>query len=86
VPALLATRAVASDAKAITFSLPLGDADLLELRTTEVLTRGVTLTRIVGGLKLAPTALIGIGHLEATYGLDLSRVEKPSALVGGPGP
>ena len=34
--------------------LPLGDADLVETRTSQVLARGVTLTRIVRGTDPAP--------------------------------
>jgi hypothetical protein len=48
---VLLTAAVGSgtDSQAATVGLPLGDSDLIETRTTQVLARGVTLTRIVRG-------------------------------------
>jgi exopolysaccharide biosynthesis protein len=50
-PAGQAATATAADADA---SLPIGDADLVETRSTETLAPGVTLTRIVRGTEPAP--------------------------------
>src|SRR5262245_47585429 len=50
--AVAAPAAAVASASAET--LPLGDADLVETRSTEVLSEGVTLTRIVRGTELAP--------------------------------
>ncbi|MGN9778809.1 phosphodiester glycosidase family protein [Micromonospora sp. H33] len=81
-------------------TLPLGDADLTEVRTSHALADGVTLTRIVRGSEPAPADQINTttrgpwvvnvltidpskagGHLKATYGPDLSQVEKTTDLV-----
>ncbi|MEU8221269.1 phosphodiester glycosidase family protein [Kribbella sp. NPDC048915] len=85
-------------------TLPLGDADLAETRSSRTLARGVTLTSIVRGTEPAPPDQINTttrgpwvvnvltidprtakGQLKATYGPDLARVEKTSALVTGAG-
>ncbi|MEE6262533.1 phosphodiester glycosidase family protein [Plantactinospora sonchi] len=85
-------------------TLPLGDADLVESRSSQTLTRGVTLTRIVRGTEPAPADQINTttrgpwvvnvltidpktarGHLAATYGPDLAKVEKTTDLVRSAG-
>ncbi|WP_406107434.1 phosphodiester glycosidase family protein [Micromonospora globbae] len=85
-------------------TLPLGDADLTEVRTSQALADGVTLTRIVRGTEPAPADQINTttrgpwvvnvltidprrarGHLKATYGPDLARVEKTTDLVRASG-
>jgi exopolysaccharide biosynthesis protein len=90
-----AGHAIASDA-----TLPLGDADLVETRTSQTLADGVILTRIVRGTEPAPADQINTttrgpwvvnvltidpsktrGHLAATYGPDLAKVEKTTDLV-----
>ncbi|MFU8851521.1 phosphodiester glycosidase family protein [Micromonospora sp. SL1-18] len=87
-------------AEATTATLPLGDADLTEVRTSRALADGVTLTRIERGSEPAPADQINTttrgpwvvnvltidprqarGHLKATYGPDLSQVEKTTDLV-----
>ncbi|MFI5728584.1 phosphodiester glycosidase family protein [Kribbella sp. NPDC051587] len=84
--------------------LPLGDADLIEMRTTGDLAPGVTLTKITRGLEPAdpdeiPTTTRGpwiinvvtidpalaAGRVQTTYGPDLARTEKTSALVKSAG-
>jgi hypothetical protein len=84
--------------------LPIGDADLVETRSSQALARGVTLTKIVRGTDPAPADQINTtprgpwvvnvltidprkatGHLKATYGADLARVEKISDLVKSSG-
>ncbi|MEU4641034.1 phosphodiester glycosidase family protein [Micromonospora sp. NPDC023814] len=91
-------------AEAATGTLPLGDADLTEVRTSRTLAEGVTLTRIERGSEPAPADQINTttrgpwvvnvltidpsqarGHLQATYGPDLSQVEKTSDLVRASG-
>jgi hypothetical protein len=51
---LIAPASQAADAADAEPSLPLGDVDLVETRTTETLAPGVTLTRIVRGTEPAP--------------------------------
>ncbi|MFI6262192.1 phosphodiester glycosidase family protein [Micromonospora sp. NPDC051006] len=85
-------------------TLPIGDADLTEVRTSSTLAAGVTLTRIVRGTEPAPADQINTttrgpwvvnvltidprrarGHLKATYGPNLSQVEKTTELVRSSG-
>ncbi|MET8349036.1 phosphodiester glycosidase family protein [Micromonospora sp. NPDC005206] len=87
-------------AEAAASTLPIGDADLTEVRTSSTLASGVTLTRIVRGTEPAPADQINTttrgpwvvnvltidprrarGHLKATYGPNLSQVEKTTDLV-----
>ncbi|WP_410813426.1 phosphodiester glycosidase family protein [Micromonospora sp. 067-2] len=96
--------APAAQAAADNATLPLGDADLVESRSSQTLTRGVTLTRIVRGTDPAPIDQITTttrgpwvvnvltidpttsrGHLAATYGPDLAKVEKTTDLVRSAG-
>ncbi|MEU5722803.1 phosphodiester glycosidase family protein [Micromonospora sp. NPDC047738] len=91
-------------AEAATDALPLGDADLTEVRTSRALTEGLTLTRIERGSAPAPADQINTtrrgpwvinvltidpskarGHLKATYGPDLAKVEKTTDLVRASG-
>ncbi|MCW3815880.1 phosphodiester glycosidase family protein [Micromonospora sp. DR5-3] len=91
-------------AEAATDALPLGDADLTEVRTTRALADGVTLTHIERGSVPAPADQINTttrgpwvvnvltidpskarGHLKATYGPDLAKVEKTTDLVRASG-
>jgi len=85
-------------------SLPIGDADLTEKRTTSALAPGVTLTKIVRGTTPAdPDEIetttrgpwvvnvvtidpaLAQGRVQSTYGPDLARTEKVSALVKSAG-
>ncbi|MFK4086515.1 phosphodiester glycosidase family protein [Kribbella sp. NPDC020789] len=85
-------------------SLPIGDADLTEKRTTSALAPGVTLTKIVRGTTPAdpdeidtttrgPWVVNAVtidpalaqGRVQTTYGPDLARTEKTSALVKSAG-
>lgn len=85
-------------------TLPLGDQDLLETRSAQTLTDGVTLTHITRGTDPAPADQINTttrgpwlinvltidpkkakGYVKATYGPDLAKTEKTSALVAGAG-
>ncbi|WP_433129904.1 phosphodiester glycosidase family protein [Micromonospora sp. CA-240977] len=91
-------------AEAAVSTLPIGDADLTEVRTSSTLAAGVTLTRIVRGTEPAPADQINTtmrgpwvvnvltidprgarGHLKATYGPNLSQVEKTTDLVRASG-
>ncbi|MCW3839151.1 phosphodiester glycosidase family protein [Micromonospora yasonensis] len=91
-------------AEATAGTLPLGDADLTEVRTSRALADGVTLTRIERGSEPAPADQINTttrgpwmvnvltidpsqarGHLKATYGPDLAKVEKTTDLVRASG-
>ncbi|MER7889285.1 phosphodiester glycosidase family protein [Micromonospora sp. NPDC094482] len=91
-------------AEAAAGTLPIGDADLTEVRTGSTLAAGVTLTRIVRGTEPAPADQINTttrgpwvvnvltidprrarGHLKATYGPNLSQVEKTTELVRSAG-
>ncbi|WBB70742.1 phosphodiester glycosidase family protein [Micromonospora sp. WMMD812] len=91
-------------AEAAAGTLPIGDADLTEVRTSSTLAAGVSLTRIVRGTEPAPADQINTttrgpwvvnvltidprrarGHLKATYGPDLSQVEKTTDLVRASG-
>lgn len=57
--ALLGLTATPTPVSANEATLPLGDSDLVESRSSETLARGVTLTRIVRGTKPAPIDQIG---------------------------
>ena len=103
--ALLVTAALVPTAAAATSgTLPIGDSDLAENRSTQVLAGGVTLTKIVRGTEPAPADQINTttrgpwvvnvltidpakakGHLQATYGPDLAKVENTSVLVKSAG-
>jgi exopolysaccharide biosynthesis protein len=103
--ALLVTAALVPTAAAATSgTLPIGDSDLAETRSTQVLAGGVTLTRIVRGTEPTPADQINTttrgpwvvnvltidpakakGHLKATYGPDLAKVENTSVLVKSAG-
>jgi hypothetical protein len=101
----VATLGVVPTATASTVgTLPIGDPDLAETRSTQVLAGGVTLTKIVRGTEPAPADQINTttrgpwvvnvltidpakakGHLKATYGPDLAKVENTSTLVKSAG-
>ncbi|TCO44969.1 uncharacterized protein DUF2233 [Kribbella antiqua] len=103
--ALLVTAALVPTAAAATSgTLPIGDSDLAETRSTQVLAGGVTLTKIVRGTEPAPADQLNTttrgpwvvnvltidpakakGHLKATYGPDLAKVENTSVLVKSAG-
>ncbi|MFE9653211.1 phosphodiester glycosidase family protein [Micromonospora sp. NPDC006431] len=91
-------------AEAAADAIPLGDADLTEVRTSRALAEGVTLTHIERGSQPAPADQINTttqgpwvvnvltidpskarGHLQATYGQDLAKVEKTTDLVRASG-
>lgn len=57
--ALLGLTATPTPVSANEATLPLGDSDLVESRSSETLARGVTLTRIVRGTEPAPIDQIG---------------------------
>lgn len=54
----LLVSAVHTEAQAVDFSLPLGDRDLIEVRTSETLSPGVQLVRIERGAEPAPAGQI----------------------------